>query len=955
MEKYINRIDYRILSLKAATIYKHYFNKTNLEIDLSLDNLKNKFNNSFDFSLDKIHLDKILKHKDKPLKDDYDNLYLTIIINVTFSNSFHYKKQEKNKEVKKTIKTIELRKHLYENGFVLNGQKYVRYKRSCGSSRDGSCLFIRSDYYDEMTKWSNANLKHKVNKATLASWEAYRALSLSSIEDIIDIPLKGILVIDDRKSRFKEKAFVVESKKKEISIDDLEEVTVSEKITEVENTIWDGEALLDDSLFTGNYSSKSMMLLRNKFFKSCGFRTNLQEFFKDNNINTIDDLNSDCITFTSDIKDIVMVVTKSSLKFIKFMNDKLDKANIEKWYSDAGSTFGIVKHDKKTPYFDGRMVETNYQFINTLHLNKDEAKELLNNSISYAKKVWGSEKNISSLMYHLEEANKRDVFDEKETTKNNILPRNKILLYAMKKNTDILKTRYYKQYQNETVRNYKKNLRNGNILIKGTYATLFGNGLELLFSLTKDYDGHKFMKDNTIYCKKFKQDEIIIGARSPHITMGNLLVRTNDINNEYINKYFPNLTEEIVCVNAIEENIQQLLNGCDYDSDTILLTNDELIRKAVLKEENKFLVPVCKIKEANPKKKDENISELELLINLDYNSSNNKIGDIVNDSQILNSALWDKYNKTGEIDNDIYKNICILAVLSGIAIDSAKKTYNIDIEKTLDKIEKGARPLFFTDMDKENKEKYNYSKKYKKNDENIDETIEEIEAKEFEDNVDLENEEDEVIDNHNGYDTAMDYIYVIPNKEINLKIGSNKQEAKKKFIDLFDFDNKTINSNPSKTYYNQCEKIKTIISDSFEVFKKELSHAFFAKKIDNNGYLNISYKNIRDEKSKARKQIKSKLYYNKKITIETLKLLLNDFDNFKSKKGKNNYIFYGLDLLLSIRGVFNLLKDNRHKEVLKEIYNNDINQHDKDSIISLHDFNFISVLDKTIVEENIAE
>lgn len=48
------------------------------------------------------------------------------------------------------------------------------------------------------------------------------------------------------------------------------------KETTIENDIWDGESLLDESLFSGNYTDKHMLLLRNKFFKSCAFRTKLQ-------------------------------------------------------------------------------------------------------------------------------------------------------------------------------------------------------------------------------------------------------------------------------------------------------------------------------------------------------------------------------------------------------------------------------------------------------------------------------------------------------------------------------------------------------------------------------------------------------------------------------------------------------------------------------------------------------
>ena len=40
-----------------------------------------------------------------------------------------------------------IREELYENGFLCDGIKYVRFKRSAGSSRVGKCLFIDERLY----------------------------------------------------------------------------------------------------------------------------------------------------------------------------------------------------------------------------------------------------------------------------------------------------------------------------------------------------------------------------------------------------------------------------------------------------------------------------------------------------------------------------------------------------------------------------------------------------------------------------------------------------------------------------------------------------------------------------------------------------------------------------------------------------------------------------------------
>ena len=95
-------------------------------------------------------------------------------------------------------------------------------------------------------------------------------------------------------------------------------LTAIEEETEIENVIWDGEALLDVSEFErAGYSDKGMMLLRNRFFKTCAFNTNLQKWFKDNGITTVGQLAG--YTTARKVEDIKLVITESSLKYLKFM------------------------------------------------------------------------------------------------------------------------------------------------------------------------------------------------------------------------------------------------------------------------------------------------------------------------------------------------------------------------------------------------------------------------------------------------------------------------------------------------------------------------------------------------------------------------------------------------------------------------------------------------------------
>ena len=94
-------------------------------------------------------------------------------------------------------------------------------------------------------------------------------------------------------------------------------------------------------------------------FKSCCFNCNIQQWFKDNNITDISQLNGK--TRAKRIEDVKLITTPNSIKYLKF--DTLDN-----WLDNLYPRFGVVKHDKKTHFFGGRLVQTHYQLINTLQL-----------------------------------------------------------------------------------------------------------------------------------------------------------------------------------------------------------------------------------------------------------------------------------------------------------------------------------------------------------------------------------------------------------------------------------------------------------------------------------------------------------------------------------------------------------------------------------------------------------
>ena len=85
--------------------------------------------------------------------------------------------------------------------------------------------------------------------------------------------------------------------------------------------------------------------------------------------------------------------------------------------------------------------------------------------------------------------------------------------------------------------------------------------MEMLKASINIFDGTSSIPIGTIHSTNFKDGEEILGSRSPHVTIGNILLTKNKISTE-INKYF-NFTKEIVCVNSINDNLLERLSGSD--------------------------------------------------------------------------------------------------------------------------------------------------------------------------------------------------------------------------------------------------------------------------------------------------------------------------------------------------------------------------------------------------------
>ncbi len=441
------------------------------------------------------------------------------------------------KTMKVLLTVADLRNRLYHDGFKCDGITFQRFKRSSGSSRVGKCLFIDERLYPRIHKWELCGLKVKDGQEIdLAALEAYIALTLSSIIGTIPLRPENFLVIDDYKIVFKDRVIATR-------IGDDGWLASKPEEVEISNSIWDGQSLIDKSAM-GEWQEYGMVLLRNRFFKSACFNTNIHQFFVDHGITDVSQLSG--FTLAKDIRDIKIITTPSSIKYVKF-------GSLDQWLHllDKCGDFGVVKHEKPTHFFGGRMVQAHYQLLNTLQLSQSEVDEFIKPSLGYLRLI---QEDPAVLRYHIKYSN---FFDDVAAayTSNDVV-------YQMLGVTDrFAETKLYYDFMSDIVKAFKKQLRCGHVLIHGNYSTLLGNPIEMLYASIGKFDGESIVGAGNVYSRNFPFGQTLLGSRSPHVTCGNIWLATNRDNRE-IGRYF-NLTKEIVCVNSIEENLLMRLSGAD--------------------------------------------------------------------------------------------------------------------------------------------------------------------------------------------------------------------------------------------------------------------------------------------------------------------------------------------------------------------------------------------------------
>lgn len=545
-----------------------------------------------------------------------------------------------------------------KNGDIIK-RETIHYKmlyRSTGKAKKGSCMFICDRLYKKAIKFLYMGIKLPKKNSPIVEISAYAPLISSAIVGKVKINPKNILILKDVDRYFNTKVVAVKT--------DENRQCYAEHIDnyKLKNTLFDGQALIDSSIFPewGN----GYILLRHHFCKMAAFSTNIQQFFKDY---FGDDYYSAIVKdmFGNEhyVKDIELITTDNAMKWLKF--DISYEYWCEKVYEN-NCMFGIVKtaHESKL----GEVQRMSYQMVNCL--DESIMENVVKESVDYVELL---KQNDDEFLKYLEK-NKNFSNDYE------------VLIALCEQNRDFLRSSYFRRRKRKIIENYVLNMKSGKLIQNAENLVVVGSPYAmLLYAATGeensvDDDDTFFVESGTIQCytERFNSGEHLAFFRSPFNSQNNLTYLHNTYHKK-LDKYF-NLGRQCIAINMNGTDAQDRNNGMDMDSDSGYTTNQPDIvqhaKKCYLDHPT-----IVNLIPRDSKKYNRSMDEYALI---DNNLANSQL-DIGLSSNLAQIARTYSCNFNDEKYVDY---VCILSVLAQVAIDNAKRRFDIDLGDEIKRIQK---------------------------------------------------------------------------------------------------------------------------------------------------------------------------------------------------------------------------------------------------------------------------
>lgn len=485
-----------------------------------------------------------------------------------------------------------------KDGFQVNGRTYVRFIGSPNQVKKSTVTY--TCMHDELNKLVE-NDRDPNYKIVPAKYEAYKALTLSGSYPVTNT--NRILVVDDLITHFTEDV---------IFLDDSEtdEPKMEYKTAEIELNATDGFGLITPAL--AEIWSEDMRLdyilsgccVRHSFTKGMVAAFDFREFARRHGKRVVKDVWGK----EHDINNIDIILTTSMLKLwsaYSSIDDFIKKSE------KNGYGFCVTK---VTPKHLDEVRTLNYQFIQSYDLTDEQIKELISPTVNELKDILHGD--INKTILFLKGTNVTE-----DTISVNVNDYVKALMIDER----MINDSYVIDRINMLIKKKIDDAKIGVLKVNGNFGIVIGDPYALcqkIFELDVKNEDYGLLKAGEIY-HKFWQDknvDEVVCFRSPMSDHAN--IRKVKINNQEDTNYWYKYCSNLVIVNA-HDSFCHALNGCDFDSDLVLSTNNKVLVDnwkptptimCVQNSAEKFIPTEDLLRESN--KKDSVLRLVQLLIEL---------------------------------------------------------------------------------------------------------------------------------------------------------------------------------------------------------------------------------------------------------------------------------------------------------------------------------------------------
>lgn len=647
-----------------------------------------------------------------PVEDTLISDLSDIICYVDFSNIFDRDAAQNRHAVRQKKAESMFRPEGITLDFGSGACRYLAFERSNSMSRKAQLSFVREDIYEPLRQ--RIMLDMKIRPCQLSKLYAYNGLMLSGgtrIDGIeIDKPSRVIVIDNPKVTVHDVPVITVEDDGSAGSIREYHRV---ERREEIPVTLFDGEGLISkqyteiiDKVYCGKHIHTSFQI-RLPYVKGMLHQVDFKDFLTSGGCQKITDLWG----VEHDVKGVDIILTKSMFKGYSWLTENEMNWN-DYWrvFSKYRHALYITQTSKEKPE---ELTTLNYQFLNTVSITAKEFRPHdlplgWKDSPAKDERRWlTKETELVYYNYCADEKFRKQYFLS-ALERRWFSKKSKAYYMAkiLKKNSLFINEPVYTKELDAKAEQVLKQYALGQLIVAGDNRFLSGDLLEFLTSMLSLTEAKKASQrtflsvafaspfaDNSYYAPKaaYEHGEECTLLRNPHIARNEEIQLNCYAKVEQMRKhYFGHLTD-VVMVDS-HTLAAERLGGADFDGDMIKTIADPILNTCVKRNYQEYAtgltrqtsgnIPLLKIPAAEPQVRDANdwYARFETV----RNTFSSRVGQISN-AALDRSVIAYNENSDSDLRQRCREETEILAILTGLEIDSAKSGVKPDLSEYLNK------------------------------------------------------------------------------------------------------------------------------------------------------------------------------------------------------------------------------------------------------------------------------